>query len=33
MRSLRSLAASGLSNLPDKPMLLPDDGPHLSSSW
>jgi hypothetical protein len=29
MRSLRSLAASGLSNLPDNPTLLPDerDGP------
>ena len=33
MRSLRPLAASGLSNLPDNPTLLPDDGPSLSSGW
>jgi hypothetical protein len=33
MRSLRPLAASGLSNLPDNPTLLPDDGPPLSSGW
>jgi hypothetical protein len=26
MRSLRPLAASGLSNLSDNPTLLPDDG-------
>ena len=31
MRSLRPLAESGLSNLPDNPTLLPDDGPPLSS--
>jgi hypothetical protein len=31
MRSLRPLAASGLSNLPGNPTLLPDDGPPLSS--
>ena len=31
MRSLRPLAASGLSNLPDNPTLLPDDGLPLSS--
>jgi hypothetical protein len=31
MRSLKPLAASGLSNLPDHPTLLPDDGPSLSS--
>jgi hypothetical protein len=31
MRSLRSLAASGLSNLPDNPTPLPDDGPPVSS--
>jgi hypothetical protein len=31
MRSLRPLAASGLSNLPDNPTPLPDDGPPLSS--
>jgi hypothetical protein len=31
MRSLRSLAASGLSNLLDNPTLLPDNGPPLSS--
>jgi hypothetical protein len=30
MRSLRPLAESGLSNLPDNPTLLPDDGPPLS---
>jgi hypothetical protein len=33
MRSLRLLAASGLSNLPDNPTLLPDDGPPLSSGY
>jgi hypothetical protein len=33
MRSSRHLAASGLSNLPDNPTLLPDDGPPLSSGW
>ena len=33
MRSSRQLAASGLSNLPDNPTLLPDDGPPLSSGW
>ena len=31
MRALRPLAASGLSNLPDNPTLLPDDEPPLSS--
>jgi hypothetical protein len=31
MRSLRSLAASGLSNLPEYLTLLPDDGPPSSS--
>jgi hypothetical protein len=31
MRSLRPLAASGLSNLPDNPTPLPDEGPLLSS--
>ena len=31
MRSLRSLAASGLSNLPDNPTTPSDDGPPLSS--
>jgi hypothetical protein len=31
MRSLRPLAASGLSNLSDNPTLLPDDGLSLSS--
>jgi hypothetical protein len=31
MRSLRPLAVSGLSNLPDNPTPLPDDGPPLSS--
>jgi hypothetical protein len=31
MRSLRPLAASGLSNLPDNPTLLPDDGLPFSS--
>jgi hypothetical protein len=31
MRSLRPLAASGLSNLPDNPAPLPDDGLPLSS--
>jgi hypothetical protein len=33
MRSLRPLAASGLSNLPDNPTLLPDDGLPFSSGW
>jgi hypothetical protein len=33
MRSLRQLAASGLSNLPDYLTLLPDDGLPLSSGW
>ena len=33
MRSLRPLAASGLSNLPDNPTPLPDDGPPLSSGY
>jgi hypothetical protein len=33
MRSSGPLAASGLSNLPDNPTLLPDDGPPLSSGW
>jgi hypothetical protein len=33
MRSLRQLAASGLSNLPDNPTPLPDDGPPLSSGY
>jgi hypothetical protein len=34
MRSLRQLAASGLSNLPGNPTLLPDekDGPSSGSS-
>ena len=31
MRSLRLLAASGLSNFPDNPTTPPDDGPPLSS--
>jgi hypothetical protein len=31
MRSLKSLAASGLSNLPDDPTPLPDDGLPFSS--
>ena len=31
MRSSRLLAASGLSNLPDNPTPLPDDGLPLSS--
>jgi hypothetical protein len=31
MRSLRSLAASGLSNLPDNPTLLPDEKDDPSS--
>jgi hypothetical protein len=31
MRSLRPLAASGLSNLSDNPTLPPDEGPPLSS--
>jgi hypothetical protein len=31
MQSLRPLAASGLSNLPPNPTLLPDDGLPLSS--
>jgi hypothetical protein len=33
MRSLKPLAASGLSNLPDNPTPLPDDGLPLSSGW
>jgi hypothetical protein len=33
MRSLRPLAASGLSNLPDNPTLPPDDGLPLSSGY
>jgi hypothetical protein len=33
MRSSRLLAASGLSNLPDIPTPLPDDGLPLSSGW
>jgi hypothetical protein len=33
MRSLRPLAASGLSNLPDNPTLLPDEKGGTSSGW
>ena len=33
MRSLRPLAASGLSNLSYNPTLLPDDGSPLSSGY
>jgi hypothetical protein len=33
MRSLRPLAASGLSSLPDNPTLLPDEKDGLSSGW
>jgi hypothetical protein len=33
MRSLRPLAASGLSNLPDKLTLLPDEKDGPSSGW
>jgi hypothetical protein len=33
MRSLRQLVASGLSNLPDNPKLLPDDNGGPSSGW
>ena len=33
MRSLRPLAASGLSNLPDNPTPLPDEKYGPSSGW